>query len=204
MQYTKTQELLLESGRRWFLEKGFKSAPLRSIVKDAGFTPGAFYGYYKTKEDLFYALTEETAEGVLRILRSIIDEMESLPKQRMIFEMADCYLRRLPELVDYICRHKEAATLLLKCSEGTKYENFLDALRLQNKERISRATDQARESGEKIRGISPETFDLLMRGYFHMLSMIFLEEEDPKRICRMMADIALVYKNGMLRLMEEE
>lgn len=204
MEYTKTQELLLESGRRWFLEKGFKSAPLRSIVKDAGFTPGAFYGYYKTKEDLFYALTDETAEGVLRIIRSIIDEMDALPKQRMIFEMADCYLRRLPELVDYICRHKEAVTLLLKCSEGTKYENFLDALRLQNKERISRATDQAREAGEKIRGISPETFDLLMRGYFHMLSMIFLEEEDPKRICRMMADVALVYKNGMLSLMEEE
>lgn len=204
MEYTKTQELLLESGRRWFLEKGFKSAPLRSIVKDAGFTPGAFYGYYKTKEDLFYALTDETAEGVLRIIRSIIDEMDALPKQRMIFEMADCYLRRLPELVDYICCHKEAVTLLLKCSEGTKYENFLDALRLQNKERISRATDQAREAGEKIRGISPETFDLLMRGYFHMLSMIFLEEEDPKRICRMMADVALVYKNGMLSLMEEE
>lgn len=204
MEYTKTQELLLESGRRWFLEKGFKSAPLRSIVKDAGFTPGAFYGYYKTKEDLFYALTDETAEGVLRIIRSIIAEMEALPKQRMIFEMADCYLRRLPELVDYICCHKEAVTLLLKCSEGTKYENFLDALRLQNKERISRATDQAREAGEKIRGISPETFDLLMRGYFHMLSMIFLEEEDPKRICRMMADVALVYKNGMLSLMEEE
>lgn len=204
MEYTKTQELLLESGRRWFLEKGFKSAPLRSIVKDAGFTPGAFYGYYKTKEDLFYALTDETAEGVLRIIRSIIDEMDALPKQRMIFEMADCYLRRLPELVDYICCHKEAVTLLLKCSEGTKYENFLDALRLQNKERISRATDQAREAGEKIRGISPETFDLLMRGYFHMLSMIFLEEENPKRICRMMADVALVYKNGMLSLMEEE
>ena len=42
-----------------FLEKGFKSASLRNIVKTAGVTTGAFYGYYDSKEKLFEALVGE-------------------------------------------------------------------------------------------------------------------------------------------------
>ena len=65
MELSETQQKILNSAKRWFLEKGFKSAPLRKIVSDAGFTLGAFYGYYKNKEELFYALTDETAQGCL-------------------------------------------------------------------------------------------------------------------------------------------
>lgn len=39
-----------------FLEKGYQSASLRNIVKMAGVTTGALYGYYKSKEELFEAL----------------------------------------------------------------------------------------------------------------------------------------------------
>ena len=63
MEIPETQQKILNSAKRWFLEKGFKSAPLRKIVNDVGFTLGAFYGYYKNKEELFYALTDETAQG---------------------------------------------------------------------------------------------------------------------------------------------
>ena len=42
-----------------FLEKGFKTASLRKIVKTAGVTTGAFYGYYDSKEELFEALVGE-------------------------------------------------------------------------------------------------------------------------------------------------
>lgn len=198
-----TQQLILESGKRWFLEKGFKSAPLRSIVKDTGFTPGAFYGYYKTKEELFYALTDETAEGLVSIVQSIGEEMEALLPERMLYEMVDCYIRRLPELVGYLCEHREEMQLILRCSEGTKYENFLDLFRMRNREFLKQATEQANRAGKQVHGLSPETYELLMRGYFHMLSLIVLEEEEPEKICRMMEQIALVYKNGMLSLMEE-
>ena len=41
-----TLHLILSAAMREFLEKGFKSASLRNIVKTAGVTTGAFYGYY--------------------------------------------------------------------------------------------------------------------------------------------------------------
>ena len=33
-----------------FLDKGFQGASLRQIVKNAGVTTGAFYGYFSSKE----------------------------------------------------------------------------------------------------------------------------------------------------------
>ena len=38
-----------------FAEKGFMGASLRQIVKHAGVTTGAFYGYFSSKEALFAA-----------------------------------------------------------------------------------------------------------------------------------------------------
>ena len=46
MERTETQRRILEVGKKEFLEKGFKDASLNKIVAEAGFTKGAFYGYY--------------------------------------------------------------------------------------------------------------------------------------------------------------
>ena len=37
---------MLEAAKEEYLQKGFKSASLRNIVKTAGVTTGVFYGYY--------------------------------------------------------------------------------------------------------------------------------------------------------------
>ena len=51
-----------------FLKKGFKSASLRNIVKIAGVTTGAFYGYYDSKEDLFESLVSEHYNFFIELL----------------------------------------------------------------------------------------------------------------------------------------
>ncbi|MCI1931813.1 MAG: TetR/AcrR family transcriptional regulator [Clostridia bacterium] len=51
-----TLERIHKAAKGEFLEKGFQAASLRNIVKKAGVTTGAFYGYYNSKEELFDAL----------------------------------------------------------------------------------------------------------------------------------------------------
>ena len=51
-----TLELIHTAAKEEFMEKGFQAASLRNIVKTAGVTTGAFYGYYGRKEELFAAL----------------------------------------------------------------------------------------------------------------------------------------------------
>lgn len=56
-----TLKNIQKAAKKEFLEKGFKSASLRNIVKEAGVTTGAFYGYYRSKEALFDAIVGEQA-----------------------------------------------------------------------------------------------------------------------------------------------
>ena len=55
---TATLEKNQEAARAEFLDKGFQGTSLRQIVKNAGVTTGAFYGYFSSKEALFNALVE--------------------------------------------------------------------------------------------------------------------------------------------------
>lgn len=47
-----------------FLDKGFLGASLRQIVKNAGVTTGAFYGYFSSKEALFASIVEPHARRI--------------------------------------------------------------------------------------------------------------------------------------------
>ncbi len=63
----KTRENIFLTGKEEFLKKGFHHASLRSIVKDAGVTIGAFYGYDKSKEEFFDALVKEQKQYFFRL-----------------------------------------------------------------------------------------------------------------------------------------
>ena len=53
---TATLEKIQETALTEFLDKGFQGASLRQIVKNAGVTTGAFYGYFSSKAALFKRL----------------------------------------------------------------------------------------------------------------------------------------------------
>ena len=61
-----TLERIHRAAKAEFLEKGYKDASLRNIVKSVGMTTGAFYGYYKSKEELFEDIVYKSAAGVRR------------------------------------------------------------------------------------------------------------------------------------------
>lgn len=60
-----TWESIQQAAMNEFLEKGFQGASLRQIVKNAGVTTGAFYGYFSSKEAVFNALVEPHAAAIM-------------------------------------------------------------------------------------------------------------------------------------------
>jgi AcrR family transcriptional regulator len=54
----RTRNLLLNAAEEVFAEKGFMSATLDDIAKAAGYSKGAIYKYFATKEDLFLAASD--------------------------------------------------------------------------------------------------------------------------------------------------
>lgn len=56
---SQTRQQLLDAGRRLIVEKGYGGASLRDIAQAAGFSQGAFYSNFASKEDLLLELLRE-------------------------------------------------------------------------------------------------------------------------------------------------
>ena len=53
-----TRAKILDAAEAVFSEKGFEKAQLEEVAARAGYTRGAIYAHYVSKEDLFLALME--------------------------------------------------------------------------------------------------------------------------------------------------
>ena len=118
-----TLEKILAAAKAEFLEKGYQSASLRNIVKSAGVTTGAFYGYYSSKEALFAALVDEPYRFVLRTYRAAVSQFEQLQPQTQVLRMGDAGKDCMQALLLYMDARRDAFHLILECADGTPYSH---------------------------------------------------------------------------------
>jgi AcrR family transcriptional regulator len=61
---------ILDAAREVFGEIGFETATVRDIVRRSGLSVGAFYNYYRSKEEVFDALADDGARRFKPILQA--------------------------------------------------------------------------------------------------------------------------------------
>ena len=116
-----TLERIHQAARQEFRERGFHGASLRSIVKSVGMTTGAFYGYYKGKEELFAALVGEHYSYLLARFRRAQEEFARLPYERQPEVLSDLSGVCMFDMLHYAYAHLEDCQLLLCSAEGTRF-----------------------------------------------------------------------------------
>lgn len=122
-----TRERLLKSAKKEFSEKGYMKASLRKICSQAGVTTGALYFFFQDKADLFGALVEEPIKGVYDILYRHFEEESEMLSQPSKYVHEDGDHDRFAEaLVRHLYDNYDAFILLLKKSQGSRYEGFID------------------------------------------------------------------------------
>jgi AcrR family transcriptional regulator len=78
-----TRERLLEAAERVFLRRGLRGSSVEEIAAEAGFTRGAFYSNFDSKDQLFVELLQDR---VYRRYREILDELPEeadSPRERL-------------------------------------------------------------------------------------------------------------------------
>src|SRR3989304_1747470 len=73
-----TRQRLLDAAFPVFARNGFERATVDEIVREAGYSKGAFYVHFDAKEDLFWAMLEE------RISRQQEAFLQSLDESRTV------------------------------------------------------------------------------------------------------------------------
>jgi AcrR family transcriptional regulator len=71
----KTRSALLSSAAKLICRKGISEASVEDMATDAGYTKGAFYANFKSKEELFLVMLDEKyAEELERLVRDLSGE----------------------------------------------------------------------------------------------------------------------------------
>ncbi len=73
----RTRALLLGSAARAFARAGYSGASVDDIAEDAGFSKGAFYSNFASKEAIFLALLEEKKHAEIAAIRAMLAEADT-------------------------------------------------------------------------------------------------------------------------------
>ena len=111
-----------------FLEKGYQSASLRNIVKMAGVTTGALYGYYKSKEELFEALVGKHYNFLLDRFCKAQKEFAETPPEEQSDKLTSTSGECMYEMLLYAYDHLNECKLILCKSEGTRFSSLIDKM----------------------------------------------------------------------------
>ena len=195
-----TLENIFQAGMEEFSDKGFLGASLRQIVKKAGVTTGAFYGYFSSKEALFTAIVEPHAAALMGRYMEAQTTFAELPEaeqpSHMGLESGEC----IHWMVDYICRHREPVKLLLCRSEGTSYEHFVHNM-VEVEEYTMKYLEVLRRLGQDIPELDEQMCHIIASGMFNGVFEIVVHDMPRDKALRYVDQLRDFYTAGWLKLM---
>ncbi len=106
---------LLAAALRVFASRGYRQAGVDEIAAAAGYSKGALYWHFSSKEELLQALLEERVDAPTR---ELVELLESAPPERdMSVEASREFARRLSEERDAVQLEREYWSLAIRDPE---------------------------------------------------------------------------------------
>jgi AcrR family transcriptional regulator len=127
----RTRQLIADTARRLFAERGFDAVPVAEIAREAEVSEATVYNYFPTKEDLFYSRLEAFEEELLASIRDRAPGESVLEAfGRFVTAPRGLLAARDPERIEYLAAITRAITEspALLAREQQIYANYTDAL----------------------------------------------------------------------------
>lgn len=198
---TETLKRIHECAVKEFSKKGFRGASLRSIVKNAGVTTGAFYGYYKSKEELFEALVDTQAQHMMNLFFSSHDKFIKIPKEEQPKHMGEIGSQCSLEIIEYAYDNADVCKLLLCSAEGTKYENYIHQMVEKEIKSTERFADVLRELGHDTKKFDPYFEHIIVSGMISSMFELVIHDVPKERAIKLAKELHDFYTAGWSKIM---
>ncbi len=198
---TTTLRLIHWAAMQEFLEKDFQSASLRNIVKKAGVTTGAFYGYYSSKESLFEALVCKQYNHFMELFQKAQQDFANIPEEEQPKQLGDISGVCMEEMLLYAYQHLNVFKLILCHSEGTRFSKLIDEM----VEIEIKGTHDYLAVLEKIGRPSPPIDQhlehVLITGMFNTFFELIIHEMPLEKAQHYLKEMRVFYTAGWMKIM---
>ena len=174
---------------------------MRNIVKSVGMTTGAFYGYYKSKEELFEALTGEHYKYLLDCFKKAQKDFADLPQEQQPEVLTDVSGACMFEMLHYAYEHLEECKLILCCSEGTKFSGLIDEMVEIEAEATHSYQKVLEKLGRPSPKIDPALEHILITGMFHTFFELVVHEMPLNDAENYVKEMRAFYTAGWMKIM---
>ncbi len=170
---------ILDSATVEFMEKGFEKASMRVIAERAGVTTGAMYARYSNKDTLFGALVDPVIEKFLCANDKGNEYGFDKLKQNKEAEIWSGTQKSSMEIMELVFENKTEFSLLINCSNGSSYENFIDRV-VENEEKEAwEMLNSLKEKGFLCIEVSEQVVHMLISA--HCYALFEIVRHDCKR-----------------------
>ncbi|MEA2100996.1 MAG: TetR/AcrR family transcriptional regulator [Thermodesulfobacteriota bacterium] len=121
---------ILEAAGRVLSRKGILNATLRDIATEAGISNGKLYYYFKSKDSIFYEITNRSASAAQNTARRIKDqEMSRDELEGFVLSIFSTRIGSVEEnrLFFYLVQEAVSGNSKLLSSFGEKYEAWIES-----------------------------------------------------------------------------
>lgn len=167
------RELVLDAARSAFFELGMEKTSIREIAHRAGYTPGAIYSYFASKEELYGTLLSESLDRLNDRVQKALDKNAAGPSRARATARAffDFY-RENPRDLDlgfYLFQGMQPRGLTPELNE-TLNARLRDALR-PTQEALQHLGMPAQQALEEITALFAHTVGLLVLSHTGRIRM---------------------------------
>ena len=196
-----TLERIQRAAVEEFSEKGFLGASLRQIVKNAGVTTGAFYGYFSSKEALFASIVEPHAAALMGPFMESQTSFAELPEAEQPQHMGEASAEYIHWMVDYICTHRTPVKLLLCKAEGTCYQHFVHNMVEVEVEATLQYIEVLRRLGRRVPELDRQLCHIIASGMFNGIFEVVVHDMPHQKALQYVEQLRDFYTAGWLKLM---
>ena len=190
-----------QAARKEFRERGFHGASLRSIVKSLGMTTGAFYGYYKSKEDVLAPVDEDHYRYLLDRFRQAQEEFAHLPYACQPEVLGDFSGACMFDMLHYAYDHLEDCQLLLCCAEGTRFAGLVDEMVQIEIDATHNYFQVLEELGRPVPDIDLRLEHILITGMFRTFFELIIHAMPLNEAEKYLREMRAFYTAGWMKIM---
>lgn len=149
-----TRARLLEGALEVFAERGFHGASVEDICDRAGFTRGAFYSNFASKDELVLALFQATTDRLLEQIGALLPDLANQPGT-----LLDAVLGLLDETApDQRQWHLISTEFTLHALRSPEAAEALNRQRGMFRDQLTRLVEEITAAGDLQLSVPPEQF----------------------------------------------